>query len=319
MQFFKHMTGMRHDPKVKRLVRKYKSDGYAVYNWILESIADSISTENPLPVLEDQVEDLSYDLGLPEKRIEEIVNYCCETGLLNIVPGKGVVYCLKIYKFLNTSQTRSDRLRQMITAVSGSNTGQLEYNKLSGYIESSILSNSKELPEITSVSQTVCDNNDRKEEDIDIDIDKEKKEKKKIPSPSSKKFSSYSPNKKPSPSPSDFETFKSLSDQIGETIEHWNSKDNLPRCRYNITTLPNVGEVNTKFDVFGQSDIMTAIDYLSKYIDNEKYKPTSFDRFVTTSLDRWVEDAEPWKRYDDKTEVVDKISQEEISEFFAKN
>ncbi len=146
-----------------------------------------------------------------------------------------------------------------------------------------------------------------------------KKEKEKVnrknntfPSPDSKKsYSSY--NSKPKAN--EFESFKSLSDQIGTTIDYWNEKGNLPNCKYNVTTLPNIGEVNTKFDVFGYVDIQKSIDYLSQYIEKEKYKPTSFDRFIIKSIDRWLESAEPWKRYTEKAVNGQDVSLEDIMEF----
>lgn len=195
MQFFKHMTSMRHDPKVKRLMRKYQANGYAVYVLILESIAEGISTESPLPVLEENVQDLSYDLGIPESQIEEIVKYCSDNGLLQIISETGIVYCVKIYKYLNSSQTRSDRLRQLIQSASGKNTDNLLFNDIKNEIETAILLQHSDLSKNTLLSQTVSDKSDRKDKEKEVDIDKEEIIVVKQVSP---QFESYTPPEKKS-------------------------------------------------------------------------------------------------------------------------
>ncbi len=47
MQYFKHQANMRHDIKIKRLINKYGLEGYGLYNLIVESITESLSTAEP--------------------------------------------------------------------------------------------------------------------------------------------------------------------------------------------------------------------------------------------------------------------------------
>jgi hypothetical protein len=84
----------------------------------------------------------------------------------------------------------------------------------------------------------------------------------------------------------------SLSKMITAGINHWNSKDNLPRCKYTILTLPKVGDIKTKFDVFRDGEILQAIDNLSKAYDglDQTYRPKNFQNFIVTSLDNWFEE-----------------------------
>ncbi len=311
MQFFKHMSSMRHDPKIRKLTRKFKAEGYAVYVWILEAIAEGISTDSPLPVLEEGSEDLSYDLGIPETRIEEIVNYCSDSGLLQIVSESSVVYCVKIYKFLNTSQTRSDSLRQMITAVSGAKVGEMGFDEIKIGIEKAILFKHKELPELKAPSQTVCDKYDRRDIEVDIEVDKEieieeRENKTREFSLSPKKvYGIFKPEEK---KPSKFKPFnpkESMSALIAKSIEFWNSHDSLPECAYNSINLPRSGEVAEKFQALGAEKVNGAIGMLGKYITKEppQFQPRSFSNFVVDSVDSWLESCNPQKRYEPQVDI----------------
>lgn len=91
-----------------------------------------------------------------------------------------------------------------------------------------------------------------------------------------------------------------LSSKITEAIEHWNNKSNLPKCKYTIITLPKIGDIKSKFDVFRDGEIINAIDNLSKAYDSleQTYRPKNFQNFIVNSLDNWFEEMtiEPIKR-----------------------
>lgn len=286
MQFFKHQSTMRHDPKVKRLVRRYKANGYAVYNWILESITEGIETESPLPILEDNISDLAYDLGIPESEIEEIVSYCVNNGLLQIISESGIVYCVKIYKYLNTSQTRSERLRQMIKAVSGKKDPNLLFADIRENIEKAILLEYKDLNSIPLLSETVYDNNDRKEEEKNR-IEEEEEKKEKINKKENQPFKPYNPQNK-------------LHDLLNDSITSWNNQPNLPKCRYQSINIPKIQDIIPKFDVFLYEEISKAIENLNSLWDqiDPRYRVSSFSNFFANDvIDSFVDDANPFQRY----------------------
>lgn len=120
-----------------------------------------------------------------------------------------------------------------------------------------------------------------------------------VPKEKEKKWGNFKPSqpadKKPELKPDNRQS--PLSAQINATIDYWNGKDNLPGCRFNVLTLPDIGAVNNIFNAYGEDDIKSAIDNLSKYWDKENYKPSSFQRFIVGSLDRWVDDCKPWERH----------------------
>lgn len=107
---------MRHDPKIKRVVRKYGADGYALYNYILESIAGNLNPKDPLPNLEETSEDIAYDLKLDTLRVQEIVGYCLEQGLFSQDEVTGHILCLKMYKFLDDATRKSSSVVNMLNS-----------------------------------------------------------------------------------------------------------------------------------------------------------------------------------------------------------
>ena len=114
MIYFKHMSNMRHDIKIKRLISKYGIEGYGLYNLILESIVEGISTDSPLPDLQETCEDLAEFYNGNTAKIDEIVRFMISQGLFEVEELTGKILCMKIYKFLEQSQTRSKAIRELI-------------------------------------------------------------------------------------------------------------------------------------------------------------------------------------------------------------
>jgi hypothetical protein len=116
VQYFKHFTKMRSDTKVRRLFAKYGLEGYGLYNLIIESIAGSIETENPLPFLEETCDDIACFYNGNSAKIDEMVRFMIQEGLLSVETTENKVACFKIYAYLEQSQTRSEKIRELITA-----------------------------------------------------------------------------------------------------------------------------------------------------------------------------------------------------------
>ena len=116
MKWFKHQTSMRHDPRIKRVIRKYGADGYALYNYILESIAGKLNPRDPIPNLEETSEDIAFDLKLDTLRVQEIVAYCLEQGLFSQDEVTGHILCLKMYKFLDDATRKSASVVDMLNS-----------------------------------------------------------------------------------------------------------------------------------------------------------------------------------------------------------
>lgn len=115
MQYFKHMTNMRNDTKIKRLINKYGIEGYGLYNLIIESIVENITTESPIPELSETCEDIAEFYKGNTAKINEMVCFMVNQGLFELSEINGHVLCSKVYKFLEQSQTRSQEIRDLIS------------------------------------------------------------------------------------------------------------------------------------------------------------------------------------------------------------
>jgi uncharacterized phage protein (TIGR02220 family) len=114
MKWFKHMTNMRHDVRIKRVIKKYGLKGYGLYNMIIESIAESLTNDEPLPDLEENAQDIAEYFGEDTIAINEMMAFMFNQGLFSQDEVSGRLLCDKIYKFFEKSQTRSLEMRQMI-------------------------------------------------------------------------------------------------------------------------------------------------------------------------------------------------------------
>ena len=119
IKWFKHMTDMSADVKVKRLIRKHGVQGYGLYCYILELIVRKLETESPLPCLEESAQDIAGDLVMDTVKVEEIMHYAIDQGLLEFDQITGRIVAHKIYKYLQQSETRSQEIRSMISAYKG--------------------------------------------------------------------------------------------------------------------------------------------------------------------------------------------------------
>lgn len=114
MKWFKHMSDMADDVKVKRLRRKYGVEGYGLYNYILERIVNNLQKNSPLPELEEEAQDIAGELGMDTLRVEEIMKFAIDQGLFTVDEVTGRLVAHKVYKFLEESTTRSSELKAMI-------------------------------------------------------------------------------------------------------------------------------------------------------------------------------------------------------------
>ena len=205
MQYFKHFTKMRSDTKIRRLFAKYGLEGYGLYNLILESIAESIETESPLPFLEETCDDIALFYNGNSAKIDEMVRYMIQEGLVTVETTENRIACYKIYKYLEQSQTRSEKIRELIASYKDSRD---------------ILDGQKCL----GLSQTNMIEENR--------IDKEEKEKsprqkKEFTPPTLEQVEEYILEKQLVITPQDFFTYYSLRDwhdSTGKKVGNWKNR-----------------------------------------------------------------------------------------------
>lgn len=81
--YHSHDSNMRNDLKIKALRRKFKNEGYAIYNMMLEVLTDSEYFEYEWN--DFNIEILSGDFDIEPQLLKEIIDYCVNTLSLFVV------------------------------------------------------------------------------------------------------------------------------------------------------------------------------------------------------------------------------------------
>ena len=113
MKWFKHMSNMRNDARLKKVINRYGLEGYGLYNIIIESITESLENESPLPVLQEDAADIADFYNADTTKVLEMIHFMVNIGLFDFTKNNDIV-CIKIYKHLQSSQTRSKHIRKLI-------------------------------------------------------------------------------------------------------------------------------------------------------------------------------------------------------------
>jgi len=113
MKWFKHYTKAHRDTKIKKLINEFGADGYAVYFYSLELIADSLESDNITFQLEDDAQLIGQYLKIDTLRVELIMKKCINLELFGISES-GYITCMKMAKFLDERYTRNPELINLI-------------------------------------------------------------------------------------------------------------------------------------------------------------------------------------------------------------
>ena len=119
MKWFKHDSDALTDSKVKKLILKHGAIGYAIYFHCLELIASCVSETNITFELEHDAEIIADDLKINGNGTEsgaQIVERIMRTiiDLKLFEESNGHIFCMKLLKRLDSSQTSSKTMRNLI-------------------------------------------------------------------------------------------------------------------------------------------------------------------------------------------------------------
>ena len=114
MKWFKHDSNAHRDAKLKRLIMAYGMEGYGLYWYCLEEIANQVSTEKYTFELEHDAEIIAFDSGMSVTKVEEIMKKMVDLNLFQ--SSNGIVTCLKLAKRIDQSMTGNRQMRKIITS-----------------------------------------------------------------------------------------------------------------------------------------------------------------------------------------------------------
>lgn len=114
MKYFKHMSTMSEDTKIKRVRRKYGLKGYGLYCLMIEYISRQLDKHSPLPDLQEHSEDIADEWGIDIREVEEMMLFFTNEGLFEINECTGRLMCLKLEKYLDEYLTKVPEIREAI-------------------------------------------------------------------------------------------------------------------------------------------------------------------------------------------------------------
>ena len=122
MKWFQHDSNARNDIKLKRLYRKYGSEGRDLYWQVIERIAEKIDETHQGFTLEESSEDLSLELRVCDvegaewdsAKVDAILNHCVDLKLFDRCPSTGKIRCLKILSRLDNTIARCKWIKDLI-------------------------------------------------------------------------------------------------------------------------------------------------------------------------------------------------------------
>lgn len=186
-EYFSHDADMRNDIKVKALRRKFGHTGYAVWNYILETLTDSNDFE--LDFSEVNRELLAADYEVTVEELYDIVKYACKINLLQASEDETVIYSSVLKK--RFAKLIEQRERRCQAGKKGMESRWCNDNNVIKNTKSSITKNNNVITNdsnaikndnnvIENTENTITKNNKVKYSKVKETIVKETKEKKNI-------------------------------------------------------------------------------------------------------------------------------------------
>jgi hypothetical protein len=110
MKWFKHDSSSNMDAKLRKVRAKYGMEGYGLYWYCLELIAQTVEKHNLTFELEHDSELISIDTGIHQDVVQEMMQFMVKLGLFEDVGNR--VYCIKM-------ATRTDEYTQKLISKAG--------------------------------------------------------------------------------------------------------------------------------------------------------------------------------------------------------
>jgi hypothetical protein len=101
---------------------KYGLQGYGLYWYCLELIAQNIEAHNLTFELEHDAEIIAHDVNISRDLVEEMMRFMVDQGLFEAGDG-GRIFCMKMLKRMDTSMTSNAKMRQLILSAKQNHDG----------------------------------------------------------------------------------------------------------------------------------------------------------------------------------------------------
>lgn len=115
MQWFKHDTNANRDAKLSKLRIRYGMEGYGLYWYCIELIAEDIDSQNLTFELEHDAEVIAHNTGIHVEQVQEMMSYMVKLGLFE--NNSGTISCFRLAKRLDQSMTSNPKMRELINNI----------------------------------------------------------------------------------------------------------------------------------------------------------------------------------------------------------
>lgn len=112
MKWFKHDSDANADSKLIKLRMKYGLEGYGLYWYCLELIANSVDENNITFELEHDSEVIGFNTGIHFEKIQEMMSYMIKLNLFE--NNSSAITCFKMALRLDQSMTSNPKMRKLI-------------------------------------------------------------------------------------------------------------------------------------------------------------------------------------------------------------
>lgn len=111
MKWFKHDSNANTDAKLRRLRLKYGMEGYGLYWYCLELIAQNVEKHNLTFELEHDAEIIAADTGIHFERIQEMMQDMVKLGLFE--NDTGAITCMKMAMRLDETTSKHPNIKML--------------------------------------------------------------------------------------------------------------------------------------------------------------------------------------------------------------
>lgn len=115
MKWFKHDSNANTDAKLRKLRLKYGMEGYGLYWYCLELIADRVDRKNLTFELEHDAEIIAHDTGIHYERVQEMMTDMVKLGLFE--NNTGAITCIKMALRLDETTSKHPDIKALQDSI----------------------------------------------------------------------------------------------------------------------------------------------------------------------------------------------------------
>ena len=112
MKWLKHDSDANQDAKLQNVLLDYGLEGYGLYWYCIELIANRVDVDCITFELEHDARIIARNTGSTPQKVEEMMRYFVKLGLFE--DSTGVITCIKLARRLDKSMTSNPQMREII-------------------------------------------------------------------------------------------------------------------------------------------------------------------------------------------------------------